>query len=226
MFLDKVGQLYKELGKVGFIICIISVLFLGAGYLFYNMLNQMMTQNQMVLETFIKNQLENTQKEQTDSHRKKFINQLNVIPSVTMTLENFCQVTNSDHVIIAEYHNSVENITTMVPFCKFTSTYEIINKDGVRPLRNVFQNVNISNYKSIYRLVHRYYESYTIDELEKIDKLLYYQMKEQGAKNVVLCSLEHNQIPWGFVIIIQYTNKKVDVNQVMSLTNEINKIIL
>lgn len=221
MFLDNVGKLYKDLGKVGFLVVITSTLFLGAGYMFYNMLENMMKQNQLVLETYIKN----AQKEETVKHQRKFMKQLNAIPSMTLLLENFAQAADVDHIVISEYHNSIENITTLVPFCKFTSTYEIMNGEW-KPMRNEFQNANISNYKSIAQLVHRYYEAYDIEQLKSKDKLLYYQLAEHNAKKVVLCSLEYNNVPWGFIIIIQYSNKYIDVNSVLTLTNEINKVLI
>lgn len=224
MVLNKLANTYKYLGGTGFLTVILVIIVLGGGIGFYSAFNNMMKQQQVVLETLINRQITNTYETQRTEHQKKFKKQLSIIPLINTLLDEFCEDSNVEHVMIAEYHNSIENIASAAPFCKFTVTYETMTCDH-KPLRNEFQNVNISNYKIMSDLTNKLYVKYTLSELKKFDKLLYYQLEDKNIKSVYVSRLQCNDYISGFVFILQYTDKDIDINKLLMLSNKINKLL-
>lgn len=224
MLFSKLVNAYKEIGQAGFIICSIAFLFTGGGFAFYKVMSTMMHNQQQVIEVLIRNQIIKTYESQKEEHQEKFKKQLQVIPEVNSMLERFCKDNSADHVMIAEFHNSIENIASAVPFCKFSVTYEN-SENRIVPFRNELQSSNISNYKSIAKISSTLYLKYSIDELKDIDKLLYYQLIDRGVKQVYMASIESRDMPCGFILILQYHDKDILPNNILTLSRNISRLI-
>lgn len=222
--LQKLANLYKHLGETGFLTIILAAIVLCGGIGFYTVFTNMMRQQQTVLERLINQQITNTYEIQRSEHQTKFKKQLSIIPLINNVLDDFCEDANVEHIMIAEYHNSIENIASAAPFCKFTVTYETMNAYH-KPMRNEFQNVNISNYKIMSELANKLYVKYKLSELKKNDKLLYYQLEGKNVKSLYICRLQCNDCISGFILIIQYDDKDIDINKLLMLSNKINKLL-
>ena len=224
MIFSKFVNAYKEIGQVGFIICSIAFLFISGGFALYKVISTMMHNQQQVIEVLVHNQIIKTYELQKEEHQEKFKKQLQIIPEVNSLLEHFCKDNSADHVMIAEFHNSIENIASAVPFCKFSVTYEN-SENSIVPFRNELQSSNISNYKSIAKISSTLYLKYSMNELKAIDKLLYYQLIDRGVKQVYMTSIESNDMPCGFILILQYHDKDIQTNNIMTLRRDISRLI-
>lgn len=74
-------------------------------------------------------------------------------------------------------------------------------------------------------LANKLYVKYKLSELKKNDKLLYYQLEGKNVKSLYICRLQYNDCISGFILIIQYDDKDIDINKLLMLSNKINKLL-
>ena len=105
----------------------------------------------------------------------------------------------ADRVMILELHNGLEN-SNGLPFSKCSATYEAIDLH-VKPVADQYQNVNLSLMPFVNEVFHKGYWCGDTDELENIDKGLYYKMKSNGTEHFACCLIEGVEEPLAFLFV-------------------------
>lgn len=105
----------------------------------------------------------------------------------------------ADRVMILELHNGLEN-SNGLPFSKCSATYEAIELQ-VKPVADQYQNVNLSLMPFVNEVFHKGYWCGNVDELEDIDKGLYYKMKSNGTEHFACCLIEGVEEPLAFLFV-------------------------
>ena len=110
----------------------------------------------------------------------------------------------ADRVMILELHNGLENANGL-PFSKCSATYEAIELN-VKPVADQYQNVNLSLMPFVTEVFHKGYWCGDVDDLECIDKGLYYKLKSNGTEHFACCLIEGIDKPLAF-LFVSFTQK-------------------
>lgn len=106
---------------------------------------------------------------------------------------------NADRVLILELHNGLENANGL-PFSKCSATYEAIEL-GISPIAEQYQNINLSLMPFVNTVFEKGYWCGDTDELETIDKGLYYKMKANGTEHFAACLIEGVDKPLALLFV-------------------------
>lgn len=102
-------------------------------------------------------------------------------------------------VLVLELHNGLEN-NVGLPFSKCSATYEALN-DGVAPVAEQYQNVNLSLMPFAFKLFEKGYWCGNVDDLQDIDRGLYYKMKSNNTEHFAACVIEGVEKPLAFIFV-------------------------
>lgn len=102
-------------------------------------------------------------------------------------------------VLVLELHNGLEN-NVGLPFSKCSATYEALN-DGVAPVAEQYQNVNLSLMPFAFKLFEKGYWCGDVDDLKNIDRGLYYKMKSNNTEHFAACVIEGVDKPLAFIFV-------------------------
>lgn len=105
----------------------------------------------------------------------------------------------SSRIVVLELHNGTTG-TNGLPFAKCSATYEVVN-DGIPPVSDQYQEVNLSLYPfTDYLRTNGYWYGRT-ESLKSIDKSLYYKMMSNGAEEFAGCLVEGIDEPLAFLFV-------------------------
>lgn len=102
-------------------------------------------------------------------------------------------------VLVLELHNGLEN-NVGLPFSKCSATYEALN-DGVAPVAEQYQNVNLSLMPFAFELFEKGYWCGNVDSLQDIDRGLYFKMKSNNTEHFAACVIEGVEKPLAFIFV-------------------------
>ena len=134
-------------------------------------------------------------KEHTTALEKRLANN----EKLHVSAEKLLYKIGADRVMILELHNGLEN-SNGLPFSKCSATYEAIDLH-VKPVADQYQNVNLSLMPFVNEVFHKGYWCGDTDELEAIDKGLYYKMKSNGTEHFACCLIEGVNEPLAFLFV-------------------------
>lgn len=157
-------------------------------------------------------------------HLSNFSFRMSNNPVVKKLLNEYRKTLDCDQIIICEYHNGFSNISTSIPFCKFSCTYEVVSDPSCQ-MSDFFQGINISNYNSIDDMVSNMYLIKNIEYFKNNDNNLYIYLKNKGVKMVGMCEIGYVSHR-GFIIVLNYSNKSIDVNKLLNLSREIDSLLV
>ena len=126
---------------------------------------------------FIKNPtwiFEKYQEWEDKQHSEKLEHRLANNEKMHILAEKLLYKVNADRVMILELHNGLSS-NSGLPFAKCSATYEAIN-DGVHPVADQYQDVNLSLMPFATELFDNGYWCGNTKELKGIDKALCYRM--------------------------------------------------
>lgn len=116
-----------------------------------------------------------------------------------VTCEKLLYTVKADRVMILELHNGLEN-SNGLPFSKCSATYEALERN-VNPVADQYQNVNLSLMPFANTIFEEGYWCGNVDELEKIDRGLYYKMKSNGTEHFAACLIEGVDKPLALLFV-------------------------
>ena len=94
----------------------------------------------------------------------------------------------ASRTVVLELHNGNTG-NGGLPFTKCTATYESMNV-GVQPIAQQYQDVNMSLMPFAHKLFQEGYWCGETEELQEIDRALYYKMKSNGTEHFAACVIE------------------------------------
>lgn len=102
-------------------------------------------------------------------------------------------------VLVLELHNGNTG-NGGLPFSKCSATYEALN-DNVAPVAELYQNVNLSLMPFATHLFQHGYWCGNVDDLQEIDRGLYYKMKSNNTEHFAACVIEGVDKPLAFLFV-------------------------
>ena len=94
----------------------------------------------------------------------------------------------ASRTVVLELHNGNTG-NGGLPFTKCTATYESMNV-GSQPIAQQYQDVNMSLMPFAHKLFQEGYWCGETEELQEIDRALYYKMKSNGTEHFAACVIE------------------------------------
>lgn len=120
-------------------------------------------------------------------------------PKVQSLIDKLTYKVDASRVIVLELHNG-NTSTGGIPFTKCSATFESLNI-GYRPVSDQYQNQNLSLIPfATYMFNHGYWCGNT-DDLQEIDKGLFYKMKSNGTEHFSACVIEGIDKPLALMFV-------------------------
>lgn len=136
---------------------------------------------------------------QTKQHSAKMEKRLINNEKVHILAEKLLYKVNADRVLVLELHNGVSS-NSGLPFAKCSATYEAIN-EGVQPVANQYQEVNLSLMPFATKLIEEDYWCGNTEDLMKIDKALCYRMLGNDTSHFAGCVIHGVDKPLAFIFV-------------------------
>lgn len=131
-------------------------------------------------------------------------------PKVQSLIDKMTYSSNATRTMVLEMHNGNTG-SGGLPFTKCTATYESLNI-GQQPVANQYQDVNMSLMPFINTLIKKGYWCGNTDEIESIDRGLYYKMKSNNTEHFAACVIEGvDSKPIAF-LFVSFENKSDSLN--------------
>lgn len=136
----------------------------------------------------------------TEKHDKLMDLRLQMAPKIQSLTDKFTYGIGATRTVILELHNGNTG-SSGLPFAKCSATYESLNI-GKHPVAQQYQEVNLSLMPFAATLFNKGYWCGNTDELEKIDRALFYKMKSNGTEHFASCVVEGiDNKPIAFIIV-------------------------
>lgn len=139
-------------------------------------------------------------------HDERMEFRMDMGPKIQSLIDKLTYAVDASRTLVLELHNGNTGIGGL-PFAKCTATYESLNL-GMHPISSQYQDVNLSLIPFAHKLFDEGYWCGDTNELESIDRGLYYKMKSNGTEHLAACLIEGvDNNPIAFMII-SYDNEK------------------
>ena len=133
-------------------------------------------------------------------HDTEMEHRMEVGPKIQSTIDKLTYKVNAARVVVLELHNGNTGGGGL-PFTKCSATYESLNI-GVHPVGEQYQDNNMSLMPFVHVLFKTGYWCGNTNELETIDRALYYKMKSNNTEHFSACVIEGiDNKPIAFMII-------------------------
>lgn len=114
--------------------------------------------------------------------------------------------TNSDRVLLAEYHNGSSNVAG-IPFLKWSVTFEAFKDEMGFGVANEYQQQQITLYPFITHIGENYlYRGYVETDLKDIDKSYAYKLMSHKIEYIIVSQIVNNKGNKCGMLILEYTN--------------------
>ena len=121
-------------------------------------------------------------------HDEKMELRMQMMPKIQSLTDKLTYGVDATRTLVLELHNGNTG-NGGLPFTKCSATYESINI-GKQPIAEQYQDVNLSLMPFAYELISKGYWCGNTDELQAIDRALYYKMKSNGTEHFSACVVE------------------------------------
>lgn len=136
----------------------------------------------------------------TEKHDKLMDLRMQMAPKIQSLTDKFTYGIGATRTVILELHNGNTG-SSGLPFAKCSATYESLNI-GKHPVAQQYQEVNLSLMPFAATLFSKGYWCGNTDEIEKIDRALFYKMKSNGTEHFASCVVEGiDNKPIAFIIV-------------------------
>ena len=204
------GEVMKQYGLIGVIIIICLLIIL------------------VILYKFGPQIYDNWKNKEYEDHHKRMMHSIKKGPYVQATLRNFLPSIKCDHLFVGEFHNGTKSIVG-IPYMKLDIIFEHITPkfhENDCLLVRLYENEYVQTHDQLPGLLFQHKNiGYSLEELQYIDEQLYFRMKSRGVKKMAL-SLIYNtkNIPVGVVGCFNFSNEKIDINELIKCSKEIENI--
>jgi hypothetical protein len=125
-------------------------------------------------------------KERQHSDRMEL--RMQMMPKIQSLTDKMTYSVAATRTLVLELHNGNTG-NGGLPFTKCSATYESMNI-GRQPIANQYQDVNLSLMPFAHALIKQGYWCGNTEELQSIDRGLYYKMKSNGTEHFAACVVE------------------------------------
>lgn len=129
-----------------------------------------------------------------------------ISPKIELLLRDILDKCDADRAFVIEMHNGTNN-TSGLPFYYGEMTYEVVSK-GIEHVDEDYQNLNLSRFSFVNRLITENEWHGHIDELHEIDEKLGLRMKSNGVSYISMICIQGIDNAIGF-LGVTYCNGKV-----------------
>lgn len=123
-----------------------------------------------------------------EDHMELMNLRLKMAPKIQSLTDKLTYGIGASRTIVLEMHNGNTG-TGGLPFTKCSATYESLNL-GKHPVAQQYQDVNMSLMPFATTLFENGYWCGNTDDLQYIDRALYYKMKSNGTEHFAACVIE------------------------------------
>ena len=123
-----------------------------------------------------------------DKHTELMNLRLEMAPKIQSLIDKLTYGIGATRTLVLEMHNGSTG-SGGLPFTKCSATYESLNL-GKHPVAHQYQEVNMSLMPFANFLFEKGYWCGNTNELESIDRSLYYKMKSNGTEHFAACVIE------------------------------------
>lgn len=123
-----------------------------------------------------------------DKHTELMNLRLEMAPKIQSLTDKLTYGIGATRTLVLEMHNGSTG-SGGLPFTKCSATYESLNL-GKHPVAHQYQEVNMSLMPFANFLFEKGYWCGNTNELESIDRSLYYKMKSNGTEHFAACVIE------------------------------------
>lgn len=121
-------------------------------------------------------------------HDAKMELRMEMGPKIQSLVDKLTYSSNASRTVVLEMHNGNTG-SGGLPFTKCTATYESLNI-GIHPVSQQYQDINMSLIPFVHTLVKDGYWCGNTDDLETIDRGLYYKLKSNNTEHFAACAIE------------------------------------
>lgn len=151
-------------------------------------------------------------------HNEQSLARLEMSPRINTEIKKYLIDIDCDHISVCEYHNGYQNITTSLPFCRYSITYEA-GRSGYRHIAADFQSMPVSPILTMCEL--NTVTHFNTDDTRDLDDYIYYYMTHEGVKEIYLCPIMHEGKPCGVLICANFKHHNSDVDKIKQLSKDI-----
>jgi hypothetical protein len=123
-----------------------------------------------------------------DKHTELMNLRLQMAPKIQSLTDKLTYGIGATRTVVLEMHNGNTG-SGGLPFTKCSATYESLNL-GKHPVAQQYQDVNMSLMPFATMLFDNGYWCGNTDDLQEIDRALYYKMKSNGTEHFAACVIE------------------------------------
>lgn len=129
-------------------------------------------------------------------------------PKVQSLIDKLTMKVDASRTLVLEMHNGNFGEGGL-PFTRATATYEALNI-GISPISAQYENTSLSLMPFASYLLKEGYFCGDTDQIEEIDRGLYYKMKSNGTEHFAACTIIGIDKPLGF-LFVSYTSKPDEI---------------
>ena len=134
-----------------------------------------------------------------DQHTERIEQRLQTNEKIHLACEKLMYKVGADRVMLLELHNGGTNIAGL-PFLKASCIYEAMN-EGVYPIADQYQQQQLSLIPFSSYLAQHTHWCGDVDELQAIDKTLYYRMVSNGTEHFAAKCIHGVNTPVAFIFV-------------------------
>jgi hypothetical protein len=152
-------------------------------------------------------------------HDAKMEQRMEMAPRIQSLIDKLTFRVNASRTLVLELHNGNTG-NGGLPFTKCTATYESLNL-AVHPVAQEYQDVNMSLFPFAHTLCDLGYWCGEADDIEDIDRGLYYRIKSNGTEHLAACVIEGvDNKPIACLIVAFDEHKKEMLNHDCEINRE------
>ena len=142
-------------------------------------------------------------------HDERMELRMEMAPKIQSLIDKLTYSVDASRTMVLELHNGNTG-NGGLPFTKCTATYESLNI-GKHPVAPQYQDVNMSLIPFATKLFDEGYWCGNTDDLEHIDRALYYKMKSNGTEHFAACVIEGIENKAIAFMIISFDNYEINM---------------
>lgn len=146
---------------------------------------------------------------QIEQHDNLVRSRLAADSDIRLILSKTMHNTNADRAWLIEFHNGSKNLTTGLPFLFGAMRIEE-TRDSIANVDEDYADFSLSKYKLITKVLDEGFFYGNIDDVQKVDKRLYYKFQSNDINEIALLTIYNEEKPVGIIGLSFCNDKQMD----------------
>lgn len=146
---------------------------------------------------------------QIEQHDNLVRSRLAADSDIRLILSKTMHNTNADRAWLIEFHNGSKNLTTGLPFLFGAMRIEE-TRDSIANVDEDYADFSLSKYKLITKVLDEGFFYGNIDDVQKVDKRLYYKFQSNDINEIALLTIYNEEKPAGIIGLSFCNDKQMD----------------